>query len=245
MQDEREQLAVRLCAAAAGDGSSIDALLADRPGLVSVYVTEPRDWGDEMWLAIHHAAEHGRVEAARKLLDAGASADSRTRFRTPMHARETAVLIAARHGHAALLKLLLDRHGQVEVRDALHQSPLTHAAGNGHAEAVELLIDRGAMLDAEDDQQRTPLHHAIRGGHLEVAHRLILAGADTNHRCPKEPAGYTPLHRCVSAGEAMRGVARLLVERGADTAAADPRYGKTAADLAADANLRSYLDLLN
>lgn len=247
MKDEREQRALALCAAVRGaDRAVVEQLLAQWPELVNVYVVEPRDWGEEYWLALHYAAAGMDVAVARRLLEAGASPDSRTRFRTPMHARESAVLIAARHGHAELVRLLLDRHGQFEVRDSNHVSALSHAAAIGHAELVEILLGRGAMVDPVDDQQRTPLHHAIRGGaggHAAVARQLIDAGADVNHACPKEPGGYTPLHRCVSAGEAMVDVARRLLERGADPDAADPRFGKTPGDLAAETGQDAFVQI--
>lgn len=246
MKDEREQRALALCAAVRGaDRAVVEQLLAQWPELVNVYVSEPRDWGEEYWLALHYAAAVGDVSVARRLLDAGASPDSRTRFRTPMHARESAVLIACKHGHAELVRLLLDRHGQFEVRDSNHISALSHAAAIGSEQIVDILLGRGAMVDPVDDQQRTPLHHAIRGGHAEVARQLIAAGADVNHLCPKEPGGYTPLHRCVTAGEAMVDVARLLLERGAERDAADPRFGKTARDLAVDAGLERYRGLFD
>lgn len=241
MKDEREQHALALCdAVRAGDRAVVEQVLSAHPEAVNVFVAQPRDWGDEFWLAIHYAAEAGEVWVGRRLLEAGASPDSRTRFRTPMHARESAVLIAAKHGHAEMVRMLLDRHGQFEGRDADHISALSHAAAIGSDEIVDILLGRGAMVDPVDDQQRTPLHHAIRAGHAEVAMRLIEAGADVNHRCPKDPGGFTPLHRCVTVGEAMLGVAEALVAKGVDLNATDPRFGKTAADLAREHAQDSY-----
>ncbi|MEM9020000.1 MAG: ankyrin repeat domain-containing protein [Planctomycetota bacterium] len=245
MKDEREQQARALCdSVREADAAAVGEMLLRRPGLANVYVLELCDWGEEYWLALHHAAVVGEVQVARLLLDAGASPDSRTRFRTPMHARESAVLIAVKHGRVDLVRLLLDRNGQFEVRDANHVSALSHAAAIGSEPIIEMLLGRGAMTDPIDDQQRTPLHHAIRGAHTGAAKQLVRAGADVNHLCLKEPTGYTPLHRCVSVGQDMIGVARLLLERGADVQAADPRHGKTARDLAEAAGLEGYLQLL-
>ena len=93
------------------------------------------------------------------------------------------------------------------------------------------MLGVGCAVDPVDDSGRTPLHWAIAGGHAAVALALIKAGAEINHRCPKEPAGFTPLHRCATAGTAMDEVAEQLKQAGADTTLRDPRHEKTAADL--------------
>lgn len=217
----------------ADDTAAVRELLSAEPRLTGTPIPVPRDWGEEMWLGLHRAAERGALGPARQLLESGASVDSRTRFRTPMHARETALLIASRCGHGPVVDLLLQHRADPNLLDATHRSALGHAAANGHAEVVRKLIEHHAALDPIDDQHRTPLHWAIQGGHIDAALALIDAGADVNHACPKEPAGYTPLHRCASVGARMRTVAERLIAAGADRSIRDPRAGRTADELAA------------
>ena len=214
-----------------GDEAALAALLNAEPRLTGTPIPVKRDWGEEMWLGLHRAAESGAAELVALLLDHGASIDARTRFRTPMHGRATALILAARRGHDAVVKCLIDRHAAVDLLDANHRSALSAAAEAGHAGVVARLIGVGCAVDPVDDSGRTPLHWAIAGGHAQVAVALIEAGAEVNHRCPKEPAGYTPLHRCASAGSAMDTVAQRLRQAGADTTLRDPRFEKTAADL--------------
>ena len=214
-----------------GDAAALQALLQAEPRLTGTPIPVPRDWGEEMWLGLHRAAERGSEALAGLLLDAGASIDARTRFRTPMHGRETPLILAGRYGHDAVTELLLKRHADVGLLDANHRSALSHAAEAGHASIVERLVGTGCEVDPVDDSGRTPLHWAIAGGHVDVALRLIEAGAGVDHLCPKEPAGYTPLHRCASVGEALNPVADRLRLAGADTTLRDPRHGKSAADL--------------
>jgi len=217
-----------------GDASGLAGLLAAEPRLTGTPIPVARDWGEEMWLGLHRAAARGAVELVRLLLDRGASIDSRTRFRTPMHGRETALILASRGGHGDVVKLLLDRHAGVDLLDATHRSALSYAAQMGHGGIVERLLGVGGAVDPVDDQGRTPLHWAIAGGHNAVALALIEAGAAVDHACPKDPGGYTPLHRCASVGGAMDAVAERLRAAGADATLRDPRYGKTAEELAAD-----------
>lgn len=216
-----------------GDEAALAALLQDEPRLTGTTIPVARDWGDESWLGLHRAAELGAVGLVRLLLDAGASVDARTRFRTPMHGRATALILASRAGHDDITELLLERHAELDLLDANHRSALSHAASQGHASIVEQLIGVGCAVDPVDDQGRTPLHWAIAGGREQVALALIGAGADVDHRCPKEPAGYTPLHRCATVGGAMDAVADRLKQAGADTTLRDPRFEKTAAELVA------------
>ncbi len=216
-----------------GDEAALAQLLHDEPRLTGTPIPVVRDWGEEMWLGLHRAAEAGAVSLVRLLLDAGASIDARTRFRTPMHGRATALILASQHGYSEVVDLLLDRHAAVDLLDANHRSALSYAAQAGHAQIVGRFIGVGGGVDPVDDQGRTPLHWAIAGGHAGVAIDLIEAGADVDHRCPKEPGGYTPLHRCATQGEAMDAVAQRLKQAGADTTLRDPRFDKTAAELEA------------
>lgn len=217
-----------------GDEAALAALLDREPRLTGTPIPVKRDWGEEMWLGLHRSAKLGEAALVRLLLDHGASIDARTRFRTPMHGRETALIIASRAGHDAVVGLLLERHADMDLLDANHRSALSHAADEGHTAIVERLLGVGCAVDPVDDQGRTPLHWAIAGGHEAVALALIGARADVDHRCLKEPGGYTALHRCASMGPAMDAVAQRLREAGANILLRDPRFGRTAQELGAE-----------
>lgn len=197
----------------AGDVSELASLLSHEPRLTGTPIPVPREWGEEMWLALHRAVEQGKSGMVNLLLDSAASIDSRTRFRTPMHARETPLMIASRCGHETIVKDLIDRHAALDLLDANHCSALSHAAQKGHDTIVRRLLDAGCRVDTVDDQGRTPLHSSIAGGHVASALLLIEAGSDLGHRCPKEPAGTTPLHRCRSIGGKMDQVASYILDR--------------------------------
>ncbi|MEM6505241.1 MAG: ankyrin repeat domain-containing protein [Planctomycetota bacterium] len=215
-----------------GDAAALQALLEAEPRLTGTPVPVKCDWGEEMWLGLHRAAARGNTELVALLLDAGASIDARTRFRTPMHGRETPLILASRCGHDTVVSLLMERHTDINLLDANHRSALSHAAEAGQLSIIHRLLNAACEIDPVDDQGRTPLHWSIQGGYDDVALVLIEVGADINHPCPKEPGGFTPLHRCATVGEAMDRVAARLRLAGADTAQRDPRFGKTATELA-------------
>ena len=110
-----------------------------------------------------YAAATGRADDARALLEA-ASADE----------RHTALALAAQHGHAEIVALLLDA-GEDPNRfnppgAHAHATPLHQAAGAGHEAVVRLLAERGARLDMIDAQYGgTPRGWAQYAGHEVVA----------------------------------------------------------------------------
>jgi hypothetical protein len=117
------------------------------------------------------AAGLGRLEEAARLLSA---ADSQ--------GRHIALALAAQHGHADVVCMLLDA-GEDPNRynpDGYHphSTPLHQAALSGHADVVRQLVEHGARLDIRDTIYRgTPHDWAIHGKRTEIAEYLRARGA--------------------------------------------------------------------
>ena len=96
--------------------------------------------------------------------------------------KHAALALAAQHGHADVVRLLLDA-GEDPNRynpDGFHghSTPLHQAVWSNHADVVRLLVDRGARLDIEDTiYHGTPLGWALYGGRAEIAAYLRDRGA--------------------------------------------------------------------
>ena len=112
------------------------------------------------------AAALGRLAQTAELLP---TADAESRHR--------ALALAAQHGHAEIVGLLLDA-GEDPNRynpegNHAHSTPMHQAALAGHASVVKLLVERGARLDIEDTiYHSTPLGRAIHGGQDGIARLL-------------------------------------------------------------------------
>ena len=94
----------------------------------------------------------------------------------------TPLWMAAKQGHAIVVKLLLDT-GKVDVdaRDTYGRTPLSCAAERGHYAVVSLLLGTGKVdADARDQNDRTPLSWAVDPEECPLQKRdfLLEAGVD-------------------------------------------------------------------
>ncbi|HJZ90173.1 MAG TPA: ankyrin repeat domain-containing protein [Gemmataceae bacterium] len=117
------------------------------------------------------AAGLGRVEDTARLL---AAADAPS--------QHAAMALAAQHGHADVVKLLLDAGEDPDRYNPdgfhAHSTPLHQAVWSNHMEVVRLLVERGARLDVRDTiYQSTPLGWAVYGGRTAIADYLRERGA--------------------------------------------------------------------
>lgn len=168
--------------------------------------------------AIHLAALHGRAEALRALLDAGADPRAKTPGgKEPLH-------FAAESGEECA-RLLLAAGADPDAKSAAGWPPLHFAAQAGRAECARLLV-AGAIADPEGPASHCPpLRLASGRGERECARLLLEAGADPN-------AGEkSALLECVRGAmglrfapweleESYREIAKRLLEAGADPDAA-------------------------
>lgn len=140
--------------------------------------------------AVRAALVHGEWEAVEALLRRGARVDlpvaaatgrldaARETLRTADGpSRHLALALAAQHGHAGVVALLLDAGEDPNRYDPpgahAHATPLHQAALAGHLDVVRLLVERGARLDIRDIHHRgTALDWAEHGGREEVARYL-------------------------------------------------------------------------
>jgi ankyrin repeat protein len=92
----------------------------------------------------------------------------------------TALTRAASNNDADILKLLIDKNGNIEARDDHDATPLMRAASNGMLDTTRMLVDYGAILDAQDKWGWTPLMWAAAYGQYETLKLLLNRGADIN-----------------------------------------------------------------
>ena len=92
-------------------------------------------------LALHFARE-GMTEELADFVDHGLPVDIEDGD------GNTPLMLAAYHGHAGTVAMLLERRADVDRRNHRDQSPVAGALFKGEDEVVRLLVEAGADLDA-------------------------------------------------------------------------------------------------
>ncbi|KAJ3096997.1 hypothetical protein HDU96_000567 [Phlyctochytrium bullatum] len=181
--------------------------------------------------------KHGGRDANRHLT----LRDRRSGF-TPLH-------VAACRGYIGVTLFLLHHGAKINALTRHGRTPLHHAVSMNHLYLARVLLEHGARVNTRDHTGETPLHYAARYGHVDLVRLLLEAGASVNAR--ERRFGYTPLHFAARAGcfagfwrgwgmgagvgawgwwgetalhvavQMAPGVARMLVEHGADVRAVD------------------------
>ncbi len=138
----------------------------------------------------------------RAYLDAGGDPDAGNFYAHPR------LLLAAREGHVASARLLLDRGASPECP---WTSPLAMATLGGHAEIAAMLLDAGADAAGRCHPMGTMLHTAVLANEPEIAALLLERGADPG---ADDEFGDTPLHK--AATYARPALVAMLLKAGAD-----------------------------
>jgi len=125
---------------------------------------------------------------------------------------EPALVLAVREGSMRVFEALLAHPGiDLEAQAMNGNTALMMAAFKNNRRAAEALLAKGAQVNRAG---WTPLHYAAAGGSEDIARLLIARKARLDALSPKESGAYTPL--MMAAREAKPGMARLLLEAGAD-----------------------------
>ena len=175
------------------------------------------------------AANRGRFDAAKLLLDYGADANTMESNRG-----QNALMWATAEGYTQLVELLLNHDAEVNARSNNGFTPLLFAARQAHADIVKILLDAGANVDDamcksgpakriryEDlagknkdevvcESRLTALMIASIGGFEEVQRLLLENGADPNLI---DKSGKSVLHQGVGSPV---GITKALLDYGAD-----------------------------
>jgi ankyrin repeat protein len=147
-------------------------------------------------------------------------------------------------GHPGIVRFLIEKGADVNIKDWKGNTPLHYAAKIGDTIIAKLLLEKGADINAKDNRNCTPLHYVAN---VEVARLLIEKGADINaksewydgtgslheiHELIIDEEGHaflgewsnedycgaylplTPLHFAIIKGDVA--TVKLLIEKGSD-----------------------------
>jgi ankyrin repeat protein len=149
-----------------GDTARLEQLLAGNRSLVTAVSADG-------WTPLHLAAFFGRDDAARLLLNKGASPAARS-----TNALENLPLHAAAAGrHANMVKLLIEHGSPVGARQHGGWTALHAAALNGDVAMAEILVSAGADVAARAENNQGAMDLALTKGHQQMVDFLEAHGA--------------------------------------------------------------------
>lgn len=147
---------------------------------------------------------------------------------------ETVLQWAVIEGHEKPIGLILERGGDITVRDNVGSTLLHLAAENGHEGVVKVLLAKGADITAQNRRGATPLHIAAEKGFDGMFRQLqqVWRGSRFDKAVNIiDRSGSTPLHG--AAANNCQAIIRILLDEGANIAVDNVR-GKTPLHLAAE-----------
>ncbi|CAE7567949.1 RFXANK, partial [Symbiodinium pilosum] len=124
---------------------------------------------------VYEYSRKGDLESLREALDGGSKPDEYMAYDG-----STALVMAARSGHSHIVKELLARGGDPQVRTEDGSTLLHHAASGNSPEAIHLLIEKRIDPNALNEDGVAPLILAAHYGHLSCVSALCNGGADVN-----------------------------------------------------------------
>lgn len=151
----------------------------------------------------------------------------------------TALHLASEFGYADLVDYFLSKNADANKKSYIASRPLFLAVGNSHLDVVKILIKNGAHVNFNTCNGSTALLSAVSCNHEEIVNILLKSGAIVNVCDNKQ--NLTPLH--LAACEGYRGIAKMLIEYGADVDVSDYQ-GATPLILAAINGHREVAQLL-
>jgi ankyrin repeat protein len=191
------------------------------------------DLGDRLGLtALHVAVIQGYEDIVCKILDVCPHAID-VKNKEGLAALHNASLCCS----DTIIKLLIARGANKDIRDIHGASPLHFAARYGNIVAVQALLECGALI-SRDLSGCTPLHYAAHNGRKVIVR--ILANHYQEYVNIRNNAGETPLHLAVKSIRYPD--VKILLNAGADVLARD-NEGRTSFHYAAKSRNKKLLKL--
>jgi hypothetical protein len=193
---------------AAGDKALREAASNGQADVVNILldagVAAKSDGGNRALIA---AAIDGNAEIVQDLLDRGADANARTGSDKD-ELDDSALMLAARHGHLEVIKALLAKGAKVDDRNRFGETALMQAMLAEFPEIVRLLVAKGSDVNARDVNGQTAL--MLAGDDQETIETLLNLGADFK---ASDTSGTPALMLAIFFRESAK--ADALIKRGA------------------------------
>jgi ankyrin repeat protein len=121
------------------------------------------------------ASEFGHQYTVKLLLESAVNVNA---ISSEASAKQTALMLSARHGHTAIVERLLAKRALIDLRDSDDRTALIIASEYGKNKAAQTLLRFGANVNATRADKTTSLHIATSSGNEALVKILLQGGAD-------------------------------------------------------------------
>ncbi|XP_021941805.1 ankyrin-1-like [Zootermopsis nevadensis] len=168
---------------------------------------------DQEWrrAALWECAQKGHRNLLEFIMNSGFDVNDVVSHPEYNHRKLPLLHIASLYSQEEVVRLLIERGVDINVRSFDNETALHFAAQRGNVEIMTLLVDAGMSVNETSTGDETPLHVAARHGNLRATEFLVERGADLEIA---DTIGRTPLMLAVSRGNVE--VVRYLTMKGAD-----------------------------
>lgn len=153
-----------------------------------------------------HAAEYGRDDLIKKLLNIKADINSVSSL------GYDSLSLSCSNSHSTTTRLLLERNAIVTHADKDGRTPLVYSIRRG-LDCIANLLEKGADVNVAINTANNPLLNAVECGFIDVAHFLLEHGAKTDMSLYPN-LEFNPLREAIKKGNLA--MVQLLVQYGAD-----------------------------
>ncbi|OGI07307.1 MAG: hypothetical protein A2Y40_03310 [Candidatus Margulisbacteria bacterium GWF2_35_9] len=130
--------------------------------------------------------------------------------------KETPLMIAIKEGKNDIVKELINRGADLNIKDLIHWSPIHYSAVYGNEEAAKMLINAGVKIPTDNAQKDRFIFTAAQGGNAWLVQKMLDRGdpAEVNY-IGSFDNGKTPLMFAAKRGH--DDIAKMLIDHGAST----------------------------
>lgn len=190
---------------------------------------------DDVYYGLGEASYKGNLGVIKLLIENGANVNGGN-----YSGAESPLTKAARYGYHGIVKYLLDKGADIEIRSQQGNTPLLYAAWEGKLEMIKFLVAKGADIQAKNYLNWNALMQACVEGHYSVAEFLVEKGSELN--LIDEEKGVTPL--MLAAWKCSEQIVRLLLKHGADKDIKDKK-GESAVEYAMNRGCKYIAEIIN
>ncbi|CZR43688.1 uncharacterized protein FPRO_07395 [Fusarium proliferatum ET1] len=132
---------------------------------------------------LHIISQKGWIGALRGILTRADEVGVKIDLEVEDRVGNTPLAVAARSGHRAVVKSLLDNGAKPDQKNLLGKSPLHYAVQCGDTGIINLFLETGAWRDKDhlDMNGYTPLSYAIEKGNIAAIELLLKRGSRVDH----------------------------------------------------------------